>query len=88
MAQCEGRSYDSATDRVLMEDVAKQETGEPLFMMDATIFHKVLVDRVTALDQKEYEVFLIAASVHGWFRPSTYYQLSSLTKPPSTLFCR
>ena len=48
-----------------MKDVAQQEEGEPMFMMDATVFHKLLVDRVIALDKKEYEVFFIAASVHG-----------------------
>ena len=49
------------------EKVAQQEEDQPMIRMDATIFHKLLVDRVTALDQEEYEVFLIAASVHGRF---------------------
>ena len=61
----DGRSYDSATEMVLMKDLAQQDEGEPMFKMDSTIFHKLLVNRVIALDQKEYEVFLIAASVHN-----------------------
>ena len=69
MAQCaEGRSLDSAQERVLMNGVAQQGNGEPMLAMDATVFHKLLVDRVIAVDQKEYEVFLIAASVHGQFQ--------------------
>ena len=60
----EGRSVDSAMEKVLMKEVARQEEGEPIITMDAAVFHKLLVDKVTALDQLEYEVLLIAASVH------------------------
>ena len=73
----EGRSLESARNKVLIKDVARQEKGEPMFLMDATVFHKLLVDTVTAVDQKEYEVILIAASVHDSL------QLLKLTHIPS-----
>ena len=70
-----------------MNDVARQENGEPMLTMDATIFHKLLVDKVIAVDQKEYEVFLIAASVHGQFQtvhlPSALVTITHKSSPLS-----